>query len=122
MGELGAGGVNTEGGEKEMAHEGVAEVALEARDPAKPRNQAQSQLGECEARHFVGDDDVAAESQLEPTAEADAVNSGDGHERCGIDSVERGVNTLEELANAGRALFFSEQLLTPYPALVLTQT
>src|SRR5713226_6329073 len=96
---LRARGVDAASGEKQIADEGVAEVALEARDAAKAWDQAQAQLRKSEARHLVGNDDVAGERQLESAAEADAVNGGDGDERCGIDGVEYGVDALDELAD-----------------------
>src|SRR5216684_6225521 len=95
---LRARGVDAASGEKQIAQEGVAEVSLEARDAAKAWDQAQAQLRKSEARHLVGNDDVAGERQLESAAEADAVNGGDGDERCGIDGVEYGVDALDELA------------------------
>ncbi len=50
-------------------------------------------------------EDVAGEGQLETAAKADAVNRGDGDEWGGVEGVEHSVNALEELANAGEALF-----------------
>src|SRR6202043_1168855 len=75
-------------------------------------NQPQAQLGEREARHFVGDDDVAAESQLEPTAETHTVNGADGDERCGIDGVEYGVDAFKKLPYGGETFLFGERFGT----------
>src|SRR5258708_991682 len=99
-----ARGIDAAAGEKQIADERVAQIALEAGDAAEAGDQAEAQLGEGEARHLVGDDDVAGEGQLEAATKADAVNGGDSNERRGVDGVEHTVDALEELTHARKAL------------------
>src|SRR4029077_6343283 len=61
---LRARGVDAAAGEKQIAHEGVAEVTFESWYAAKAGDQAETQFGKGEARHFVGDDDVARKGEL----------------------------------------------------------
>src|SRR5260370_6758607 len=79
--------VHSAPGEKQIPHECIAKIAFQARDTAEAGDESQTQLGEGEARHLVGDDDVASQGELKPSAKADAVNGGNGHERCGVDRV-----------------------------------
>src|SRR6266853_6364885 len=104
-----ARGIDAAAGEKQIADERVAQVAFETGDAAEAGDQAEAQLGEREAGHFVGDDDVAGEGQLETAAEADAVDGGDSSERRDVDGVEHSVDALEELTHASQALFSRER-------------
>src|SRR5581483_10776842 len=73
--------------QQQIANHRIPQIALQARDSAKSRHQAEAQLGKAEARHLVGDDEVAGQRQLEPAAESDAVDSGDGDQRGGVHRV-----------------------------------
>ena len=97
-------GIDAAAGEKQIAHDRVAQIALEARNAAKAGNQAEPQFGKAKARHFVGDDQVARQRQLESAAECHAVNGGNGGERSGVDRVHHAMNSLEKIADAGETL------------------
>jgi len=73
-------------------------------------NQAEAQLGETEARHFIGDDQVAGQRQFEAAAEGDSVDRGDGGERGCVESVHHVMNAFEEIAQGGEAFVFRELL------------
>src|SRR5258708_990968 len=104
-----AAGVDAPSSQKQVARERVTCVALQTGDAAETGDQTQPQLGKRETRHFVGDNHVAAERQLQAASEANAVDSSDSHERSSIDRIQCSVNALEELANAGEALFFGQR-------------
>jgi len=91
---LGACGVDAAASQQKIADEGVAEIALQARDAAEAGDEAEAQLGKCEARHFIGHDDVASEGEFEAAAEAHTVNGSDGREWRGVDGIEGGVNAF----------------------------
>ena len=93
-----------------IAHEGIAKIALQARDAAESGNQAEAQFGKGKARHLVGDDHVAGQRKLEAAAETHAVNRSDGDERCGIDGVEDRVNALKKCADTGETFLFGQLL------------
>ena len=69
-------GVDAAAGKEQIAHDRIAEVALEPRNSAEAGNQSQAQLRKTKARHFVGDDEIARERQFESAAECDAVDGG----------------------------------------------
>src|SRR5260370_268239 len=100
---VGDGGGDVASGATQIAAEGVSGGAFVARAGAPAGKQGEAQVGNREARHFVSDEAVAGEGQLETAAKADAVNRGDGDEWGGVDRVENDVDALEELANAGEA-------------------
>ena len=75
---LGFSDIEAAAGKQQIAYHGVAQIPLQARDPAETRDQAQAQLGEGKASRLVGDDQIANQSQFEAAAEGDAVDSGDG--------------------------------------------
>ena len=89
---LRARGVDGATGEEQIANEGVAEIAFEARDAAEAGNKARAKFGKCKARHFVGDDHVAGQREFESAAKTYAVNGGNGDERRGVErsSARRG--------------------------------
>ena len=101
---LGTCGVDAAAGEQQIADEGIAEIALQAKTAAKSRDESEAKLGEGESRHLVGDDDVAGESEFQATAETNAVDRGDGHEGRGVDGVQDRVNAFEEMADPCEAL------------------
>src|SRR5258707_321997 len=70
-------GVDAAAGEEQIAHDGVADVALQARDAAEAGNEAQPQLRKAEASHLIGDDQITGQRQLESSAEYNAVHRGD---------------------------------------------
>ncbi len=82
-----------------IAHDGVAEIAAEARDAAEAGHEPEAQLREGEARALVGDDHVGRERQLEAPAEAEPVNRSDGRHGRGIEGVEHRVDAIEEVAD-----------------------
>src|SRR5439155_18550190 len=106
---LRAGGIDTASGEQQIAHKSVGKVAFESRDAAKSGNEPQAQFGESKTRHFVGDDDVAGERQLESSTKADTMYGGDGHERSGVNGVQNPVNAREKFADAVEALFLGQR-------------
>src|SRR5262249_31367328 len=59
-----------------------------------------------ETRHFVRDDDVAYESELESAAEADTVDGCYRDKGCFVQPVKRGVDPFEKLAHARPAIEF----------------
>src|ERR1700756_520891 len=91
-------------GEEQVADKSVANIAFESRNTAKARNQAKTQFRKGEAGHFVGDDDVAGERQLEAAAKANAVDRGNSHEWRHIDPREHIVYALQKFPDASDAL------------------
>jgi len=90
-------------GEEQIADEAVANVAAEAWNSAEAGNEAEAQLGETEARHFVRDDEIAEESEFEAAAHTEAVNSSKRDERRGVDGIGHAVDALDEFSEAGNA-------------------
>ena len=72
--------------------------------PPKPGIRPEPQLRKAEARHFVGDDQIAGERQFEAAAKRDAVDGRNGGQRRGVDRVHHAMNALEKIAHAGQAL------------------
>src|SRR5262249_41820203 len=83
----------------QVPHDGVAQIALRARDTAESRYQAQSQFGKTEARRFIRDDQVAEQRQFEPAAESHAVNRRDGGQGRGVNRVRNPMDAVEEIAD-----------------------
>src|SRR5690242_11171162 len=73
--------IEASSGKQQVAHHGIAEIALQAGNTAESGDQAQTQFGKAETRHFVGDDQVANQSKLEPSAKSYAVDRGDRGQR-----------------------------------------
>src|SRR5580658_4893458 len=105
-------GVDTAAREKQVTDDSIADVALQARDSAEARDQAEAQFREGEAGHLVGDDHVAGEGELEASAEDNTVNGGDGGEGRGVDGVHHAMDALEEIADARQALPWGHGLRT----------
>ena len=63
------GRIEASAGKQQVAHNGIAQIALQARNSAEAGDQSQAQFGKTEARHLVGDDQVADQRQLESSAE-----------------------------------------------------
>ncbi len=101
---LGSCGVDAPAGEQQIADERVPEIALQAGYAAESWDESEAKLGEGEARHFVGDDDVAGEREFQAAAETDSMDRGDGHEGRGVDGVQDRVDAFEELPDAREAL------------------
>src|SRR5258708_3483356 len=104
-----AAGVDAPSSQKQVARERVTCVALQTGDAAETGDQTQPQLGKRETRHFVGDNNVAAERQLQAASEANAVDRGNRDERRGIDRVKHCMYAFQKLARTGEALFFGER-------------
>jgi hypothetical protein len=105
---LRAGGIDAAAREKKVANESVAEIALEARNSAETRDEAEAQFGKSKAGHFVGDDKVAGESEFESATEADTVNSSDGDEGSVVEKIQNSMNAFEKIADSREAFFFWE--------------
>src|SRR5262249_35951919 len=93
---------------QQVPDEPVAKVALEARYAAEAGDEAETEFGESEAGHLVGDDDVADESEFESATEADAMDGGYRNERRFIEPVENRVNVFDEVADTLRAKLWLE--------------
>src|SRR3984957_2518980 len=96
-------GFDRAAGEEQIADETVADVAPQARDSAEAGDETKSQLGKTEARHFVGDNEIAEDSKFEAAAHAQAVNGGKGNERSGINGIGHAVDALDKHSQAGDA-------------------
>src|SRR5215467_5754160 len=92
---LRARGVDRSPGKKQIAHECVSQVALEPRDAPKSRNESKPQLRERKARHFIRNNDVASQGQLQTSAQAGTVDRSNGHKGRGVDRVQNSVDALE---------------------------
>ena len=55
------GRVDAASGQKQIADDGVSDIAFQARNAAEARDQSQAQFRETEARHFVRDDQIAGQ-------------------------------------------------------------
>src|SRR4029077_8729554 len=60
-------------GEQQIAHDCIADIALQTRDSTESGNQTQAQFREGKAGRFVGDDEIASEGQFESSAKRYAV-------------------------------------------------
>src|SRR5438132_1310535 len=98
---LRARSVNAPPGKEEIADEGIAKVTFETRNAAETGDQAQAQFRKSEARHLVGDDNVASQGKFQATAEANSVNGSNGDKRRRVNGIQDGVNALEKIAHAG---------------------
>ena len=96
-------GIDAAASEKQIAHDRVSQIALETRNSTETGNEAEAQLGKAKAGHFVGDDQIAGERQLEAASESDAVDGGDCCERSSVDCIHHAMNSFEEVADASRA-------------------
>ena len=94
-------GVDAAAGEKQIAHDGVSEVALEPRNAAETGNQTETQFGKAKARHFVGDNQIARERQFESASKGDAVDRGNRGKRGGVDCIHYTMNSFQKVADAG---------------------
>jgi hypothetical protein len=90
-------------GEEQISDEAVADVAAKAGNAAETGDEAEAEFGETETRHFIGDDEIAEESEFEAAAHAQAVNGSEGDERSGIDSIGDAVDALDKGSQAGDA-------------------
>ena len=99
-------GFDCAAGEEQIADETVADVATEARNAAKAGDKTESKLGKAEARHFVGDDQIAEQRELEAPAHTQAVNGGERDEWRRVDGVGDAMNALDESAQAGDAFLW----------------
>ena len=78
----------------------VSQIAFQARNSAESRNQPQPQLRKTKARHLIGDDQIAYQRQLEPSAERYAMHRRDRGERRCIDRIQDAVNPLQKVAHS----------------------
>src|SRR5215472_7078396 len=85
---------------QQIPRNSVAQVAFQTRDASKSGNKPQAQLGKSKARHFVGYDDVASESELESPAKASPVNRRNGDKGSRVYRVHNRVNALKKAANS----------------------
>src|SRR6266568_229512 len=56
---VGAGCVETASGQQQIANDGVPEITLQAWNSTEARDQAETKLRKGEARHLVGNDQIA---------------------------------------------------------------
>src|SRR6185437_819249 len=75
---LGLGDVKAAPGEQKVTDDGVPEIPLEPRNPAKTGNDSKTQFWKAEASRLVGDDQVAGEGQLKAASEHNSVHTGNG--------------------------------------------
>src|SRR5580765_5183105 len=106
-------GVETAAGQQEIADNCVSDIALQAGDSAESGNQPQSQFRESKTSCFVGDDQIASQSQFEPSAERDAVYCGNGGNGSGVDHVEGVMNALQKVPHTLDRFFYWHRLGTP---------
>src|ERR1700687_317856 len=59
-------------GEQQIAHHRIAQIPLQARNPAESRNQPKPQFREAKSRHAVRNTNGANQGQFEPAAKRDA--------------------------------------------------
>src|SRR5262249_55852878 len=85
--------------QQQIAHEGVAQVALQSRNAAETGDQPEAQFGKTEARQLVGDNQIAKQRKLEPAAERHAVNRRDRGQRRSVNRVRHTVDSIEEIAD-----------------------
>jgi hypothetical protein len=95
-------------GEEQIADEAIADVAAETGYAAEAGNETEAKLWETEARHFVGDDQIAEESEFEAASHAEAVNGSEGDEGCGVDGIGHSVDSPDECSQAGNAFLWGE--------------
>src|SRR5208282_4275717 len=90
--------VDASAGEEQIANERVAEITLEAWNPAESGDQPKSKLGKTKARQLIGDDQITRERELESASKCDAVDRGDRRERCFVERVHDAMNAFEKVA------------------------
>src|SRR5277367_493902 len=56
---LNLGRIETTAGEQEIANYRIPQITLKTRNPAKARDQSQTQFRETKSRHLVGDNQIA---------------------------------------------------------------
>src|ERR1700746_394711 len=91
-------GLDGAASKEQIADETVADVAAETRNATESGDETEAKFGKTEARHFVGDDQIAEERQFEAAAHAQAVHDGKRDEWRGVDGVGNAMNTLDESA------------------------
>jgi hypothetical protein len=95
-------------GEEQISDEAVANVAAKAGNAAETGDEAEAEFGETETRHFIGNDEIAEESEFEAAAHAQAVNGGEGDERSGVDGISDAVDALDKSSQAGDAFLWGK--------------
>ena len=98
------GGVKAATGQQQVAHHCIAYIPLQARDPSESRNQSQAQFRKTEAGHLVGNDQIANQSEFEPTAESHTVDGGNGGQGRRIDAIQHAMYPLQKLTHATNRL------------------
>src|SRR5581483_824660 len=96
----GSGFLSVDGaaGQEQVANHCITEIALQPRDSAESRHEAEAQLGEAEAGHLVGHDEVAGERQLKTAAEGNAMHRSDRDQRRSINRVQHTMNAFQKIA------------------------
>jgi hypothetical protein len=87
-------------GEEQIADEAVADVAAETGNAAKAGDEAEAEFGKSEARHFVGDDQIAQEGEFEAATHAETVNGRESDEWSSVDGIGNAVNALDKSSQA----------------------
>ena len=94
---------------QQISDDSIAKIAFQARNTAKTWYESQPQFGERESRHFVGNNDVASESEFEPAAQACAMNRRDGDKWSGVNRVDDRMNVLQKAANSFWAILLGNR-------------
>src|SRR6266581_6163510 len=67
-------GIDATPGEQQVANNRVTEVALQPRYASESGDKPQTEFGKTKARHFVGDDQITGQCQLEAAAEGNTIH------------------------------------------------
>jgi len=105
-------GVHAASGEEQIADKGIAQIAFEAWNSTEARNEAEAEFRKSEARHFIGNNNVADKSQFEASAKTNSMNSGNGYERCVVNKIQNFVDAFQKSPYTARRSF-SESAAAP---------
>ena len=79
------GRVETSARQQQVANDRIPQIALQTRNSAETGNQSQPQFGKTKAGHLVGDDQIAYQRELKPSAKGHAMDRRNGGQRRRID-------------------------------------
>jgi len=92
--------------EKQIADEAVANVAAETGNAAEAGDETEAKFGKAKARHFVGNDQIAEESEFQAASHAETVNGGESDKRRGVYGVCDFVDAFDEFSQARDAFLW----------------
>ena len=78
--------------------------------PPNPGISPSRKFGKAKARHFVGDDQVADEREFKAAAEGNAVNCGDGSQRCRVQRIHHAMDAFEEIVHSSETVGRAKRL------------